>query len=105
MKTQADEIGMADLGVMGRNLRLNMAEHGFSVAGYDKDAAKVEALGEESKERDVRGVADIKEFNGRLRPPRAVIMPVPAGPPVDSLTSTYERIDAKSTFHTEREKA
>jgi len=37
-------IGMIGLGVMGRNLSLNMADHGFSVAGYDKDPGKVEAL-------------------------------------------------------------
>ena len=35
------EIGMVGLGVMGRNLLLNMADHGFSVAGYDKDPTKV----------------------------------------------------------------
>ena len=53
---------MVGLGVMGRNLVLNMADHGFSVAGYDKDAAKVEALRQEAKAGDVRGAADIKEF-------------------------------------------
>jgi UDP-N-acetyl-D-mannosaminuronate dehydrogenase len=31
------DIGMIGLGVMGRNLLLNMAEKGFSVAGYDRD--------------------------------------------------------------------
>jgi hypothetical protein len=36
------EIGMVGLGVMGRNFLLNMADHGHSVAGYDKDATKVE---------------------------------------------------------------
>jgi len=40
----AVEIGMIGLGVMGRNLVLNMAEHGCPVAGYDKDPAKIEAL-------------------------------------------------------------
>jgi len=35
MKSQQDDIGMVGLGVMGRNLLVNMAEHGFSVAGYD----------------------------------------------------------------------
>ncbi len=45
------EIGMVGLGVMGRNLVLNMADHGFSVAGYDKDPAKVESLRKESAER------------------------------------------------------
>ena len=37
-------IGMVGLGVMGRNLALNMAEHGFPVAGYDKDPQKVALL-------------------------------------------------------------
>jgi 6-phosphogluconate dehydrogenase len=82
---QRYEIGMVGLGVMGRNLLLNMADHGFSVAGYDKDAAKVEALRQESKERDVRGAADIKEFIALLRKPRAIMLLVPAGAPVDSV--------------------
>jgi len=76
---------MVGLGVMGRNLLLNMADHGFSVAGYDKDASKLEALRQESKEREVRGAADIKEFVVLLRRPRAVMMLVPAGAPVDSV--------------------
>lgn len=35
MKMQSCEIGMVGLGVMGRNLLLNMADHGHFVAGYD----------------------------------------------------------------------
>lgn len=79
------EIGMVGLGVMGRNLLLNMADHGHSVAGYDKDAAKVAALRQEAENRDIRGAADINEFIALLRKPRAVILLVPAGPPVDSV--------------------
>ena len=82
---QQYEIGMVGLGVMGRNLLLNMADRGFSAAGYDKDLAKVEALRQESKDRAVRGAADIKEFTALLRKPRAVMMLVPAGDPVDSV--------------------
>ena len=85
MKTQRYEIGMVGLGVMGRNLLLNMADHGFPVAGYDKDPGKVEALQKESAGNDVHGVANIKDFIGLLRGPRAVMMLVPAGPPVDSV--------------------
>ena len=44
---------MVGLGVMGRNLVLNMADHGSTVAGYDKDQAKVEALRKESEERNI----------------------------------------------------
>jgi len=82
---QRYDIGMVGLGVMGRNLLLNMADHGFSVAGYDKDPGKVEALRKESSDRDIRGAETIHDFIGLLRPPRAVMMLVPAGAPVDSV--------------------
>ena len=85
MKADQCEIGMVGLGVMGRNLLLNMADHGLSVAGYDKDVTKVTALRQEAETRNIRGAADIKEFITLLRPPRAVMMLVPAGPPVDSV--------------------
>jgi 6-phosphogluconate dehydrogenase len=85
METQRHEIGMIGLGVMGRNMLLNMADHGFPVAGYDKDAGKVEALQKESAGSDIHGVTNIKDFIGLLRRPRAVMMLVPAGPPVDSV--------------------
>jgi 6-phosphogluconate dehydrogenase len=76
---------MIGLGVMGRNLVLNMADHGFAVAGYDKDQAKVESLRQESKERNVRGAGNIQEFIALLRQHRAIMMLVPAGAPVDSV--------------------
>jgi 6-phosphogluconate dehydrogenase len=79
------EIGMVGLGVMGRNLLLNMADHGFAVAGYDKDAAKVKTLAAESEERKVHSTADVAEFIGFLRRPRVVMVLVPAGAPVDSV--------------------
>jgi 6-phosphogluconate dehydrogenase len=82
---QEYEIGMVGLGVMGRNLVLNMADNGFSTAGYDKDTVKVEALRKESAERNIRGAENILDFIGLLRRPRAVIMLVPAGAPVDSV--------------------
>jgi 6-phosphogluconate dehydrogenase len=76
---------MVGLGVMGRNFLLNMADNGFHVAGYDKDPAKVAALGEEAKQRSARGATEVGEFIGMLRQPRAVMLLVPAGPPVDSV--------------------
>jgi 6-phosphogluconate dehydrogenase len=82
---QQYEIGMVGLGVMGRNFLLNMADHGHSVAGYDKDASKVAALRQEAENRDIRGATDIKEFIALLRKPRAIMMLVPAGAPVDSV--------------------
>lgn len=89
-KHEKYEIGMIGLGVMGRNLLLNMADKGFSVAGYDKDESKVKALQQEAEERDISGATDIKEFLSILRRPRAVIMLVPAGAPVDSVIKELE---------------
>src|ERR1039457_6506385 len=85
METERHEIGMIGLGVMGRNMLLNMDDHGFQVAGYDKDPGKVEALQKEAAEPDIPGAANIKDFIGLLRRPRAIMMLVPAGPPVDSV--------------------
>ncbi len=77
------EIGMVGLGVMGRNLLLNMADHHFPVAGYDIDASKVASLVEESQEHNVFASGDIQAFVNSLREPRAIILLVPAGAPVD----------------------
>ncbi len=79
------EIGMVGLGVMGRNLLLNMADHKFTVAGYDNDASKADSLRHESQKRDVHATNDIQEFVQWLRRPRAIILLVPAGAPVDSV--------------------
>jgi 6-phosphogluconate dehydrogenase len=85
MAEQKYDIGMVGLGVMGRNLLLNMADHDYSVAGYDQDTEKVEALRKEAGDRDIRGAESMEEFIGALRKPRSVMMLVPAGPPVDSV--------------------
>ena len=79
------EIGMVGLGVMGRSLALNMAEHGIEVVGYDTDPAKVQALQQEAGAHAVSGASSLKEFVGLLSVPRAVMLLVPAGAPVDSV--------------------
>ena len=78
-------IGMVGLGVMGRNLLLNMAEHGFAVAGYDKDPQKVELLRTEAVGLPILSAQDVGSFVAMLQPPRAVMLLVPAGPIVDSV--------------------
>ncbi len=78
-------IGMVGLGVMGRNMLLNMAEHGFTVAGYDKDPQKVSLLRTESAGMPVQAASDVQGFVALLKPPRAVMLLVPAGPVVDSV--------------------
>jgi len=79
------EIGVVGLGVMGRNLLLNIAGHGFSAAGYNKTPEKLALLKEEGKGLPVKGTGDLKEFAALLRRPRAIIILVPAGAAVDSV--------------------
>jgi len=89
------QFGMVGLGVMGRNLLLNMADHGYSVAGFDLSGDQVAALAKEAGDRQVKGTTDIKEFVGLLKTPRAVMMLVPAGPPVDSVIKSLLPLVAK----------
>jgi len=77
--------GMIGLGTMGRNLLLNLADHNFAVAGYDKDPDKVRLLGEEGAGKPVVGFSEITEFIASLSTPRAVMLLVPAGKIVDSV--------------------
>jgi len=79
------DIGMIGLGVMGRNLVLNIAGHGFSVTGYDTDKDKVDALRDEAVKHDICGVEKIPEFIALLHSPRTIMLLVPAGAPVDSV--------------------
>ena len=85
MNSDSYEIGMIGLGVMGRNLALNFADKGFPVVGYDTDQKQVDALMREAGGRPAVGVATTGELVRLLRLPRAIIMLVPAGPPVDAV--------------------
>jgi 6-phosphogluconate dehydrogenase len=80
------DIGLIGLGVMGRNLILNMADHGYSVAGYDLKTEKRDRLKSEANaDHAVVAAESIAALCGRLKKPRAVIILVPAGDPVDSV--------------------
>ncbi|WP_207430380.1 NADP-dependent phosphogluconate dehydrogenase [Sabulibacter ruber] len=79
------DFGIVGLGVMGRNLLLNMADHGFSVMGLDLDPKKAAALEEEAEAgKSVKGTTSIQEFAAALKSPRALMLLVPAGKPVDA---------------------
>jgi 6-phosphogluconate dehydrogenase len=85
MTAQKAEIGMIGLGVMGRNLLLNMADHDFTVAGYDRDPAKVAALASEGSGQKVAALQSLTAFLEQLQRPRTIMLLVPAGAPVDAV--------------------
>ena len=78
--------GVIGLGVMGRNLLYNIADNGFSVAGFDLDSEKVKDLHEgATSEMKVKGTNALEDFVSNLESPRKVILMVPAGKPVDAV--------------------
>lgn len=78
-------LGMIGLGTMGRNLLLNMADNGFAVTGYDKDARMLQKLEEDGKAHNLKGFASLEAFIKSLELPRRVMLLVPAGQIVDSV--------------------
>jgi 6-phosphogluconate dehydrogenase len=80
------DFGMVGLGTMGRNLLLNIADHGFTVIGFDKDAAKGTLLESSATPGTmVKGVGSLTEMVEGLKTPRKMMMLVPAGPVVDDV--------------------
>ncbi|HEY4197765.1 MAG TPA: NADP-dependent phosphogluconate dehydrogenase [Mucilaginibacter sp.] len=83
--TDKYDFGMIGLGTMGRNLLLNMGDHGVKGAGFDKDASKGQLLEQESTHHNLKGFSEVKPFVASLKTPRAIMMLVPAGKIVDDV--------------------
>jgi 6-phosphogluconate dehydrogenase len=79
------DIGIIGLAVMGQNLVLNMDDHGFRVAVFNRTVATVdEFLAGGARGTNVVGTHSIEEMVSLLKPPRRVMLMVKAGPPVDA---------------------
>lgn len=79
------DIALIGLAVMGQNLILNMADHGFTVIAYNRSIEKVHAfIADEAKGKSVIGAESIKDLMSKLKKPRRVMLLVKAGPAVDS---------------------
>ncbi len=78
------DIGLIGLAVMGENLVLNMNDHGFTVAAFNRTLSKVDDfLNAGAKGTNVVGVRSIEELVATLRRPRRVLLMVKAGSAVD----------------------
>ena len=81
--TQAD-IGLIGLAVMGQNLVLNMNDHGFKVAVFNRTVSTVdEFLAGNAKDTKIVGARSVEELVDALAKPRRVMLLVKAGQPVD----------------------
>ncbi len=78
-------LGLVGLGVMGRNLALNLSEHGFPVLGLDRDPEKAKAFETEGKAFSVGATTDAAALVKGLDAPRVILLLVPAGEAVDAV--------------------
>jgi len=79
------DIGVVGLGVMGRNLGVNIGDHGGSGRGYDKDLSKVQEIETEAGSRAINAAQSLEGFVSVLSTPRVIMLLVPAGQVVDNV--------------------
>ncbi len=85
------DVGLIGLGVMGRNIVLNLADHGYRVAVYNRTAsATTEFLAEHGADGfpdggGLRGCDTLDAFVAAITAPRVIVMLVKAGPAVDAV--------------------
>ena len=78
--------GIDRFGSHGANFALNVADHGFTIACYDRDQSKVEKV-QRFNRKEITSTADLETFLKALKSPRAILLLIPAGPPVDMVLS------------------
>ena len=82
-ETPAD-IAVIGLAVMGQNLILNMNDHGYTVAAYNRTVARVdEFMAGPARGSRVIGAHSLEAMIARLKRPRRVMLMVKAGTPVE----------------------
>jgi 6-phosphogluconate dehydrogenase len=89
---QAD-IGLIGLAVMGQNLVLNMNDHGYTVAVFNRTTSKVdEFLEGPAAGTKIVGTHSVEELVKALKRPRKVMLMIKAGPAVDAFIEKLSRL-------------
>ncbi len=85
------DVGLIGLEVMGKNLALNMADHGFKVAVYNRTTAKTESFMQENPPAvfgtsggGLVPAAELKDFVASIKAPRRIVLLVKAGHATDA---------------------
>ena len=79
------DIGVVGMAVMGSNLALNMADHGYDVAVYNYTPDLTEKFLKERPHDKIHGFLELDEFLAALKRPRKIMLMIMAGAPVDSM--------------------
>ncbi len=75
--------GVIGLAVMGQNLVLNLEDHAFRVAVFNRTSARTEAFVSENAGRSIHGFTDLESFVWSMERPRRILLMIKAGRPVD----------------------
>jgi 6-phosphogluconate dehydrogenase len=86
------QFGMIGLAVMGENLALNVEEHGFPVAVWNREGDTVDRFINKHSGKKFVGTKTLEDFTKALERPRRIMMMIKAGAPVD------QTIDKLSPF-------
>ena len=84
------DIGIIGLSVMGRSLALNMADHGFRVAGYNRSRAVTEEVMQQHPHENLTPFYSLEEMVSALARPRRIMLMIQAGAPVDAVIAQLE---------------
>jgi len=87
MSEQLSDIGLVGLAVMGQNLALNIADHGFRISVYNRTTATMQKFVAENQSTPggLAGFAELKDFVASLKRPRRIILLVKAGAGTDAV--------------------
>ena len=97
-KTHSD-IGLAGIAVMGQNISLNNADHGFQISVYNRTTATMEKFVAENPNTPggLIGCLSLEDFVRSLAKPRKIIILVKAGAGTDAVIKSLEPLLAKRT--------
>ena len=84
------DIGLIGLAVMGQNLALNMANHGFTVAVYNRTTARTDEYIAANPGASLVPARSLEEFVELLPQPRKIMLMVQAGAPTDAVISQLQ---------------
>jgi len=87
------DVGFVGLGVMGKNIALNLADNGYKIAAFDLDLEKVndvikQDLDENNNVSRIVGCSSYTELLSKLKAPHLIVLSVPAGEPVDQVCAS-----------------
>ena len=69
----SSQFGMLGLGVMGSNLALNIADHGFRVAVWNRESEKTTKFCADNPDKHLTATTALSEFVAVIERPRRIM--------------------------------